>query len=226
MKGIDLLRKKKAEFNILTVINDKTAQHPEEIYSFFLSKGFRYLQFIPCVEVDSDRGKITDYSVGKAQYGDFLCRLFDCWYNDGEPQASIRFFDNVLGIYLGYEPDMCLLKQRCGNYVVVEYNGDVYPCDFMVEKEQLLGNILRQQLSEILTTKKFTTFVESKEKSPAECDHCQWRFTCNKDCPRLRGLPREGKSAYFCQAHKKFFSYSEERFRKLATKFSQGSVAV
>ncbi len=44
-------------------------------------------------------------------YHDFLCALFDAWYNDG------------------------------GSYVVVEYNGDVYPCDFFVEGQWLLGNI-------------------------------------------------------------------------------------
>jgi ribose transport system permease protein len=47
------------------------------------------MQFIPCVEVDPATGQLTDFSVEPEQFGDFLCAVFDRWYNGGNPEASI-----------------------------------------------------------------------------------------------------------------------------------------
>ena len=37
-------------------------------------------------------------------YHDFLCTLFDAWYNDGGPVASVRLFENILALYMGGRP--------------------------------------------------------------------------------------------------------------------------
>jgi len=42
----------------------------------------------------------------------------------------------------GQKPGNCTMHEACDSYVVVEYNGDVYPCDFFVEKEWKIGNIM------------------------------------------------------------------------------------
>ena len=49
-------------------------------------------------------------------------------------KTSIRFFDSVFYIYVGMPPPECTLLEECGNYVVVELNGDVYSCDFFVDE--------------------------------------------------------------------------------------------
>lgn len=77
MEGIRILRTHQVDFSILTVVNDVTAGKPEQLYNFFLRHGLQYLQFIPCVEIERDTGKVKEYSVGVDQYGDFLCALFD-----------------------------------------------------------------------------------------------------------------------------------------------------
>jgi sulfatase maturation enzyme AslB (radical SAM superfamily) len=40
------------------------------------------LQFIPCVERNAETGEAKDYSVTVRDYRDFLCILFDVWYNN------------------------------------------------------------------------------------------------------------------------------------------------
>ncbi len=50
MKGIDLLRRFNAEFNILCVVTDITAAHTADVYNFFKSNGFFNLQFIACLD--------------------------------------------------------------------------------------------------------------------------------------------------------------------------------
>ena len=50
MKGIELLRNYKVEFNTLTVINNLNVEKPLEVYRFLKEIGSCYLQFIPIVE--------------------------------------------------------------------------------------------------------------------------------------------------------------------------------
>jgi uncharacterized protein len=77
MASIATLERHHAEFNILTVVNDVTGNYPGEILNFMIEHGFRYLQFIPCVELDPETGQLTDFSVSPQQFGDFMCQIFD-----------------------------------------------------------------------------------------------------------------------------------------------------
>ena len=50
MRGLELLKKHRVEFNTLTVVNRINSQSPLEVYRFLKSIGSHYLQFIPLVE--------------------------------------------------------------------------------------------------------------------------------------------------------------------------------
>jgi sulfatase maturation enzyme AslB (radical SAM superfamily) len=43
----------------------------------------------------------------------------------------VRLFENIMASYMGRETEICACKNRCGSYVVVEYNGDVYRAIFL-----------------------------------------------------------------------------------------------
>jgi len=220
MDAIRLLRQYGVAFNILAVVNDLTAQRPIEIYSFFRDQGFDFMQFIPCVERDPQSGEITPFSATPQQYGDFLCELFDLWWNDGEPEASLRTFENVLAAYLGQEPESCEHKERCGSYVLIEYNGDVYPCDFFVTEEWRLGNLLETPLAEIVKSPRAEKFNQTKQGPYAECEACPWDFICHHGCSRFR-LSSNGHFSqhhYLCPALKQFYTHADNRFRELATR--------
>jgi uncharacterized protein len=94
-KGIECLRRHHVEFNILSVVNRVTGEHPREIWSTMREQGFGFLQFIPCVERDPATGELTEFSVLPQQFGDFMCEIFDQWYNGGQPQILVRLFDNL-----------------------------------------------------------------------------------------------------------------------------------
>jgi uncharacterized protein len=216
MHGIETLRRHRAEFNILTVINDVTGDHPEEIYNFMLEHDFRYLQFIPCVERDPDTGELTEFSVSPQQFGDFLCVIFDLWYNAGDPQISVRLFDNLLLAYARHGPQVCQFQKECGDYVVVEYNGDVYPCDFYVQDKLHLGNLHEGPLDVIATSKKAVAFRKRKLHGDPACAACTWLHICNHGCPLMRDHNPHGRTHYLCQAYQQFFVYSEKRLRELS----------
>ena len=214
MRAIETLRRHGVEFNILAVVNDRTAEKPIEIYDYFLSQGFRYLQFIPCVEVDPETGEVTGFSVRPEQYGHFLCTLFDRWYNRGYPSVSERTFDAVLMAYMGMGAQMCVFQPQCGAYVVIEYNGDVYPCDFLVREDLYLGNIIERPLKEIVADSPLRKFAVGKS-GYSECGECKWEWICHGGCQRMRGIVGPGRTQYLCEAYKEFFAYSERRFLRL-----------
>ena len=82
MDTIGLCNRYKAEYNILTVVNKATAMSVRKVYQFYRRQDFRYLQFIPCLDpLGSEKGK-EEYSLLPEEYGRFLCKLFDLWYDD------------------------------------------------------------------------------------------------------------------------------------------------
>ncbi len=214
MEALHLLRHHQVEFNVLAVVNRLTADHGLEIYDYFLSQGFSFLQFIPVVELDPTTGKPTDFSVTPEQFGDFLCGVFDRWYNGGNPEASVRDFDATLGVYLGQEAPLCAFQKECGSYLVVEHNGDIYPCDFFVRESLYLGNLLHTPLEQAFESQALKRFAAKKSLPRPECQACTWLPLCNQGCPRFLGVDGSRRH-YLCRAYQRFFAHSQAGFMDL-----------
>jgi uncharacterized protein len=218
MRGIRVLRDHSVEFSILAVVNDVTSKRPEELYAFFLQNGLDRLQFIPCLDFDRESGEPAPHSVTVEGYRNFLCTLFDLWYNRGRPAASIRLFENILAIRMGQEPEICAFKDRCGSYAVVEYNGDVYPCDFFVEERWLLGNLRETSVADLLKKRRLREFNNRKAQQAGGCTSCEWNFICHYGCQHYRNPAGEN---HFCRAYREFFQYTRQRFEALAANLLQ-----
>lgn len=225
MDSIEILRRHRSEFNILTVVNRVTGNYPDEIYGFMMEHDFHYLQFIPCVERDPASGELTDFSVHPQQFGDFMCRIFDLWYNNGRPTTSVRLFDNLLLATAGHGPQVCQFQEECGDYVVVEYNGDVYPCDFYVRKTLHLGNLHEQPLDVMALSDKAVAFRKRKRHGDPACETCDWRHICNHGCPLMRDDNPAGHTHYLCRAYQQLFAYADERLRQLSRQVPPPPVA-
>lgn len=222
MQNTQILDAHKVEYNILAVVNNVTARKPDEIYNFFLESGFFYLQYIPIVEFDKETGQLLDFSVSARDYGDFLCKLFDLWYNNGQPRASIRLFENIAAMYMGVPSEACVYMDECGTYAVVEYNGDVYPCDFFVKEEWCLGNLLETPLEEIIAGDKVQEFNRRKSQDHPDCQECEWQSICRCGCPHSWN---QSGDDYLCSSYKQFFAHSENRFKTLAKKLKAQQAA-
>jgi uncharacterized protein len=209
------------EVNALVVVNDYSVQFPQEIYEFHKGLGLEHMQFIPCVETDpSDTTRAAPFSAPAEGLGQFLSKLFDLWladFRDDRPTTSIRFFDSVFYRYVDRDPPECDLRAECGNYVVVEHNGDVYACDFFVEKGWKLGNVMEGKLIHMLNSARQNEFGRIKADLPEACSACEWLRFCRGGCTkdRLRDPSDRGLS-HFCQAYKMFFAHADARMRKLA----------
>lgn len=207
--------------NALTVINDFSVKFPEEIYTFHKSLGLNYMQFIPCLEPDpKNSSQLAPFSAPADEYGRFLCRVFDLWLDDFDGMAattSIRFFDSLFHLYVDFPAPECTLLKECGVYVVVEHNGDVYACDFFVDPEWRLGNIMTGKLIDMLNSSKQNRFGQLKSSLPKECKICPWLRICRGGCTKDRiHNPSSTELNHFCLSYKQLFEHADKRFKELA----------
>jgi len=222
MEGIEYLKRYQVDFNILSVVTSQLARHPHQVYRFFQKKGFNYLQFIPCLFPLGERPDFYPYSLTPERYGSFLKKLFDLWYHDVVHHniVSIRYFDNLLQMMLGYPPEACDMAGHCSCQFIIEADGGVYPCDFYVIDQWHLGNIKEQSFSQLLNSSLARRFIQSSTYIDAVCRKCPWFPLCRGGCRRWREPFIEGKPQlnYLCLAYKDFFSYTIERFKEIVEK--------
>ncbi len=216
MRAVAVLRRHGVDFNILSVLTPLTVGKAEELYRFFVGEGLRFLQFIPCVERDP-AGGAASFTVDAEAYGHFLCELFDVWLADGR-RVSIRLFDAILERLVTGTSPLCILGERCDSYLVVEHSGDVYPCDFFVTRRWHLGNVLKDDLTDVFLSGKRSAFASMKAMLAPQCRECKWRELCLGGCLKDRQFVGDPKrvASYLCPAYKRFFSHAADQFRTMA----------
>ena len=217
LRGIENLKKFKVEFNILTLINNETVKKAGEIYNYLKKSGFYFHQYIPCVEI-GENNKPLPYSISGREWGDFLCELFDAWVKEDTRKISIRLFDSIIEYMVYGRYNVCHMGHNCCQYFVVDYDGNVYPCDFFVREDLVLGNITTGDWDEFLTSPKYLEFGKQKAIWNKKCDTCPFVQLCNGDCPKFRlGSPSTPRSlSTLCQGWKKFYTHSFPIFKLIA----------
>jgi len=223
MRAIETCREYKVEFNTLTLVNNKNVERPDELFDFFIENGIRYLQFIPCFETEPGTGKVADFSVRPEQYGEFLCRTFDRWYEYGPGKLSIRDFDSTLGYCLSGKHTICTFDKQCSQYIVVEHTGDCFCCDFFVEEKWRLGNIFETPIEKLATSSKKRSFARAKQNLCNKCLVCRAVDFCRGGCMKDRVGGEGGRESYFCESYRRFFDYAMPRFMEIAAKINAGA---
>ncbi len=221
LRGIDHLRNAQVDFNILTVLHEQNIRRALELFQFYRQEGFDYVQFIPAMDFRAqDPHKPPRYLISPQEYGQFLCEAFDLWYNDGNPDMSVRFFDNILARYVGEEAELCILRASCPTTLILEQNGDAYPCDFYINEDYRIGNVETDSLEAILEKMVYAQFLRKKPTLPTPCQTCEWLSLCHGGCPRNRGETRWVDGAvdvdYFCSSYQQVYRYGHERIMRLA----------
>jgi uncharacterized protein len=210
MAGVELLKKHRVEYNVLTTLNSANVMHPLEVYRFLRDEvGARFMQFIPIVEQEGEG--VSEHSVSAEDYGDFLCAVFDEWVKRDVGTVFVQMFDVALASWAGEKPGLCIFEETCGTALAMEHNGDVYSCDHFVQSAYKLGNIQDKPLGEIARSRPQHAFALAKRDTlPEYCRGCEVRFACNGGCPKDRFiLTPDGERGlnYLCAGYKRFFTH-------------------
>lgn len=103
---------------------------------------------------------------------------------------------------------------RCAPGLVVESDGELYPCDFYALDEWRLGNVADTRLADALRSETMRRFLEASFVVPERCRECRWYPLCRDGCRRERDL--ETHVNHWCDAHKAFFDFAAERMATMA----------
>ncbi len=222
IKGIDCLTKNEVEFNILTLVTQANVKKGKEVYRFLCDKGFFYHQYIECVEFDA-KGQPLPYTITGEEWGNFLCEIFDEWIKSDIYRVSIRLFDAVLAYMVQNQYTICSMGPGCGQYFVVEYNGDIYPCDFFVRDNLKIGNIENDCWRDLLASPVLVNFAAQKRKWHNHCDQCEYHKFCCGDCLKNRFYTQTNprQLSWLCKGWKNFYQHALPGFRAIADKIRQ-----
>ena len=214
MKGLDVLRRHKVEFNTLTVLHRENSDDPVATYDFLKDIGSSFLQFIPIVEHDAmleakrhqrslggtepcGETGIGVRSVLPEQFGSFMCGVFDRWLHQGDVgRVFVQHFDMMLGLVMGRPASMCVHAECCGRALALEHNGDLYSCDHYVSPEHRIGNIMKSDAQNLVGGSQQTAFGEAKRDTlPAYCRSCEYLRYCWGACPERSDCCDAGRRA-------------------------------
>ncbi|MGD8357553.1 MAG: anaerobic sulfatase maturase [Lysobacterales bacterium] len=245
-KAARLLRKHKVNFAVLCCVNRTTAKHPLLIYRFLRDRvKAKRIQFIPIVEPVSFRDTapqhwdttkmpivgtpharpgvegsvVEDWCVDPADWGRFLCQVFDEWYRKDVGRIYVNFFETAVETWMGHVSPLCILAPMCGKGLACERDGSVYSCDHYVYPEYRLGNIKERSLAEMAFSSRQEHFGIMKEGSlPQCCRDCDWQFACFGGCPKdrfTRSETGEPGLNYLCAGWKRFFGHIDLPVQRL-----------
>ena len=208
--GIRRLESAGADYNLLTVVSRANVREPAAVYRYLRDTfATRYHQYIECT---GPREEID----GEA-WGAFLVGLFDEWIKADAHTVSIRTFDAVVSQLVRGYTTQCSFADTCAQYLVVEHDGSVYPCDFHVRADLRLGNALTDSWEALLAAPAYRRFAAAKCATlPAACRACEYRAFCQGDCPRNRV---NGRST-LCRGWRRFFAHALPLLRELVSEIA------
>ncbi len=226
LHSIELLKKHKVDFNLLTCVSAANVHQPLDVYHFLRDEiGAEFIQFIPIVEREDETGfqdgtTLTPRSITGEQYGRFLIAIFDEWVRRDVGSVFVQMFDTALGRWLGAPGGLCVFQETCGLALAMEHNGDVYSCDHFVKPRHRLGNLLETPLTELMGSARQKQFGLDKRASlPRYCRECPVLFACNGGCPKDRTeFTPDGEPGlnHLCSGFKAFFTHVDEPMRIMA----------
>jgi uncharacterized protein len=237
VRGIETLKRHCVEFNTLTTVHRANSEYPLEVYRFLKECGSGFMQFIPIVERITHEttadglhlispefagaAKVAPWSVQPAQFGKFLCTIFDEWVRNDVGRDYVQLFDITLEMWAGIEASLCVFRRQCGGALAIEHCGDLYSCDHFVYPQNRLGNIMETPLATLADSEQQRQFGEAKESTlPQYCLNCDVRFACNGECPKHRFLNTpDGEPGlnYLCAGYKMFFHHVDPYMRFMAS---------
>ena len=221
---IELFKKYRVEFNILTVVTKHTIPHTKDIYLFYKSMGFEWQQYIPCLNPLDEFHMDYEYSLTSKDYTLFLKDLFDCWYEEAKTGhlRYIRFFIGLMNLLCRQAPGACEMNGVCSRQFVIEADGSVFPCDFYMLDKWLLGNFNTDSIEDFEKKRKELHFIEQSANMDPSCQNCKWVYLCRGGCRRDR-IPLDdgsfGKNRH-CKSFKEFFEYAYPKLVEIVNLYS------
>ena len=204
LKNIELLRRNNISVGISSVVHSDNYNYLMKNYKFFKEQNLNYnLVF------DFNNKYSTTYL---NRLKEELSKLFLYWCQDSDP-LKIRFFINILESILTGMNNECTFSKYCctgDELIVIDNNGDLYPCSTYVEKEEYkFGSIYNiTDTNMIRKTDAYNRIAQDKTKTEEKCRACKYYNLCFGGCPTR--YQENCYKDYYCEVWKRLFHDAEK----------------
>jgi mycofactocin biosynthetic radical S-adenosylmethionine protein MftC len=178
IKNIKELTKNGINVTINTVLTKQFIPHLEEYVSSLKLMGAKALQFSKFYPFGEGE-KFVHSMPSPEEFREVTKKLLILSKKIKKPEI---IFDHTFCFLLGERKSNVKNRKCSGGFskIVIESNGEVYPCQLLTIPSFNMGNILKDDLKKIWTSKNKKKFV--KDFVPKECKKCDKRAYCTGGC--------------------------------------------
>lgn len=206
MRGVNKLRRAGIEPGIICVVTNETAKEGAGVLRSLYNNGFRKISFNPLWNTATEASP-DEHAVLEDDWFLFLKDVFETWLHIDDPDLRVREIDAILAWTKGRVANSCSFKGSCRQWLLIDYNGDVHPCE-RYGNEIIFGNLYRlNRLEDIFVTSCHKRWVTESEIVNERCKVCHHLLSCQNGCTRHRRPDSAGPLYAFCDSRKKLFEY-------------------
>jgi uncharacterized protein len=206
------LQQRGREAGAIVTVNRNNVVDPEAVYEEFKSRRI-HMKINPLTRsglADTPLG--ADLGITAEEYGEFLVRIFDVWFDDGEPKIAIEPFGQHIARILGDEAThSCFYTLSCHRFFLgISPDGDLFPCGmFQGEPSFRYGNIQEMAPEEVANTVLFGGIEEREKKVLETCSKCAFFDLCYSGCMfhSLKDSKMLAVKDYYCAGYKMYFEH-------------------
>ncbi len=203
MRGVEILRKNGIYPPVIATVSKSTYKDCEETFNFLIKNGFKEIKYSPVYDSKED-----SFSISPDEWYEYIHKVFEMWMELGKTNIKIREIDIILAMFLDRPLNLCTSDGSCVNWISIDENGNMYPCEYMRETNTY-GNIAEMNVKDIFSTEQYQDFKKQVLTIPQSCKECSLISACGNGCPATRinnygDLTRTGKYVY-CSVRKRMY---------------------
>ena len=189
--GIIELKKsvKDVRLSCLVVLSKRNIEHPEAVLNYLSNYGFKDIALIPMLSIGNAISKGQNIVPKTEEMIEPIKKFFDLWIEKLKAGQSFRIpiFQAMIWNLMAVNAGKKTWPTNCGtgvNMIMVEENGDVYPCSAVEHVPNFkMGNMLTENLEDILNSSTAVNFQARITNNVEDCQSCPVQSMCGGGCP-------------------------------------------
>lgn len=216
MEGVNILRKSGISPSVICVITKRNVQLGAQIFRGLVEAGFTNIAFNAFYNTATDPS-CDPYAVSDSAWTQFLKDIFEEWITLDRPDVRVREIDDMLAWTQGRTGLSCVFRGTCSNWVLVDFDGKVYPCE-RLGRSVYFGDINSvASFTEILKASPYQIFThQTTLRIPDKCGSCIMQSFCHNGCVAHRINDGDIAPHYaYCGSRLAFHAYLIQRIGEI-----------
>jgi radical SAM protein with 4Fe4S-binding SPASM domain len=183
------LQERGREAAAIVTVNRMNVDSPESVYAEFQNRRI-HMKTNPLTHSGlADTALGADLGITAGEYGAFLVRMFDIWFDHPEPRITIEPFGQHIARILGEQvAHSCFYTLSCHRFFLgISPDGDLFPCGmFQGEPSFRYGNVHTMDPQDVARTLLFGDLDAREQKVLRDCAGCAFFDLCYSGCISTR----------------------------------------